>query len=101
MSNRLEQRPGGEIALLGRVNVETVLDFREQMLAHLLSRPGSRVVFDLSSLQIDGSVVLALLVDILRESKKLGTSVEYRACPSSVIKIAELSGVERILPLVA
>lgn len=99
MSNRLLEKSGGEVAVLGRVSLDTVLDYREQMLAQVLIRPGGKVVFDLSSVEIDGSVVLALLVDVLRESNRLGTTIEYQACPPSVISIAELSGLQQVLPM--
>ena len=59
----------------------------------------TRVVFYLETIELDGSAVIALLVDALRVAKKSGVAVESQGCSSQLMKIAAVNGVDNILPL--
>lgn len=59
----------------------------------------TRVAFDLETIELDGSAVIALLVDVLPVAKKSGVAVEFQGCSSQLMKIAAVNGVDNILPL--
>ena len=83
--------------MTGLVNIESVVDYRDKMMAEIVGK--TRVAFDLETLELDGSAVIALLVDVLRAAKKTGVNVEYQGCSPQLMKIAAVNGVDNILPL--
>jgi len=85
------------VAITGLVNIESVVDYRAKMMAEIVGK--TRVAFDLETLELDGSAVIALLVDVLRVAKKTGVDVEFQRCSPQLMKIAAVNGVDNILPL--
>lgn len=85
------------VAITGLVNIESVVEYRDRMLAEIAGK--TRVAFDLETLELDGSAVIALLVDVLRAARKTGVDVEYQRCSPQLMRIAAVNGVDNILPL--
>ena len=85
------------VTLTGLINIASVVDYRDRMMTEIVGK--TRVVFDLEALQLDGSAVIALLVDVFRAARKTGVDIEYRCCSPQLMKIAEVNGVDSILPL--
>ncbi|HAK51794.1 MAG TPA: hypothetical protein DCM54_07820 [Gammaproteobacteria bacterium] len=87
------------VTLQGLVSIDSVVSFSELMMSELNNSRSAKVVFDLSKLELEGSAVIALLVGVMREARRLGIEIEYKSCSTSLIEIAEVSGVDQILPL--
>lgn len=87
------------MTLQGLVSIDSVVSFSELMMSELNNSRSAKVVFDLSKLELEGSAVIALLVGVMREARRLGIEIEYKSCSTSLIEIAEVSGVDQILPL--
>ena len=85
------------VAMIGLVAIESVVDYRDKMVSEIVGK--SRVVFDIEALELDGSAIITLWVDIFRAAKKAGVDIEYRGCSPKLMKIAEVNGVNNILPL--
>lgn len=86
-----------EIPKLGRRELFEIRKSMGIMMAEIVGE--IRVAFDLETIEMDGSAVIALLVDVLRVAKKSGVAVEFQGCSSQLMKIAAVNGVDNILPL--
>lgn len=65
----------------------------------LFGSPATAVVLDLSHVERTDSAGLALLVEWLRQARRLHKNLHFRAIPEQLLAIAKASGVEAVLPL--
>lgn len=65
----------------------------------LFGSPEAALVLDLSRVGRTDSAGLALLVEWLRQARRLHKNMHFRAIPEQLLAIAEASGVEAVLPL--
>ena len=85
------------VAMTGLINIESVIGYRNKMMAEIDGK--TSVAFDLETLELDGSAVIALLVDVFRVAKETGVDIEYQRCSPKLMKIAAVNGVDNILPM--
>jgi phospholipid transport system transporter-binding protein len=81
------------VRLEGELTLESVTACLERDLP-----VGSLVVFDFSGVTRVDSSALALLLAWLRRAKTRGSAVELRALPESLLSLAQLYGVDTLLP---
>lgn len=65
----------------------------------LFGSPEAALVLDLSRVERTDSAGLALLVEWLRQARRLHKNLHFRAIPEQLLAIATASGVEAVLPL--
>jgi phospholipid transport system transporter-binding protein len=87
-------------ALRGPVTLANLQDVRRQGEA-ALAAAGTRASIDLSGLTQGNSAALAVLMAWFRRAQSLGKSVIFTGAPVELQKIMELSGMSRVLPVVA
>ncbi len=88
----------GEVRMIeGLVNVDTVVDHRDALIESIKSE--GCTTFDLADLKVHGSAVIAMLISVVRESRKLGHEVSFVNCPVALLEIAEACGVREFLPV--
>jgi phospholipid transport system transporter-binding protein len=81
------------VRLEGALTLETVTACLERDLP-----VGNLVVFDFGGVTRVDSSALALLLAWLRRAKARGSAVELRALPESLLALAQLYGVDALLP---
>jgi phospholipid transport system transporter-binding protein len=81
------------VRLEGALTLETVTACLERDLP-----AGSLVVFDFGGVTRVDSSALALLLAWLRRAKARGSAVELRALPEPLMALAQLYGVDTLLP---
>lgn len=85
------------IQISGVLDVHTVTQLRE--VGTSLLKDVANPVFDLSQVTQCDSSALALLTAWARDAKKLGKEVRFTHLPSSLMAIAKLSALEKVLGL--
>jgi ABC-type transporter Mla MlaB component len=98
--------PGNVHRVSGRVDVDTVAACLQQMLVELSvegqegqeGEDRQAIQFDLSAMEVEGSVALAMLVDVTRQARLIGKKVTFLSASEELRQIADLHGVRRILP---
>ena len=89
----------GCIKLSGVVDVETVTGYREELLELIRSDASHKLEIDLGGLEIHGTAVIALLISVVRESRKIQKEVLFKNCPENLFAVARACGVAGILML--
>ncbi len=100
MSSSPLQDGQNEFRVTGLVNVETVANYRDEMVARIKSADIQNIEIDLSSVDASGSAIIALLISLMREARKNGKRVTFIHSPDNLIAIAHACGVDGILGLV-
>ncbi len=94
-------RPGPD----GRYALEGVLDFatvsRLAASADALLKRGAEIDIDLAQVQSANSAGLALLLEWLDIARARGASLTYRNLPDSLARIAAVSNLGSLLPVVS
>ena len=83
--------------LLGRLTVHNVTDYQQQGNELLIASPLG-VGFDLSEAEVEGSVVIALLISWQRKALAKGKTLTITNAPENILAMADVSGVRSILP---
>jgi phospholipid transport system transporter-binding protein len=88
---------GSHLLVSGVLSFATVSDVRS--MGNELLKNISEPVFDLKGVTSSDSAALALLSAWAREAKRLGRSVRFINVPTSLMHIALLSNLEKVLSL--
>jgi len=89
----------GCIQLSGVVDVETVAGYRDELVELIGLNVSHKLVIDLGRLEIHGTAVIALLISVVRESRKIQKEVLFKNCSENLLAIARACGVAEILKL--
>ncbi len=95
----IQELSQGCIKLSGVVDVETVVGYREELLELIRSDASHKLEIDLGGLEIHGTAVIALLISVVRESRKIQKEVLFKNCPENLLAVARACGVAGILML--
>ena len=99
MPDTVHQEAPDLLRLSGKVNLDTVVSYRDRLF-ELLSVNSSKVVrIDLRDVEVHGSAILTLLISLVRESRKLQKKVIFHNCPQDLLAVAHASGISNILKL--
>jgi len=93
---RIEETGHGSWVLLGDLSFTTVPALRGALDINSADRP--RISIDLAGVTRSDSAGLALLVEWLRESDRLGKTITFLNMPVQMQSIARVCGLEAILP---
>ncbi len=96
---QIDQAHGtGGFRLSGALSFATVPEVLASSM-NLLRRSGASVYIDLQAVERSDSAGLALLVEWLRVARRLNKTITFRNIPPQMRAIAQVSGLEEILPL--
>ena len=95
----IQEQAQGCIKLSGVVDVETVAGYRGALLELIRSNASHKFEIDLGTLEIHGTAVIALLVSVVRETRKVQKEVLFKNCPENLLAVARACGVAGILML--
>jgi len=93
---RIEETGQGSWLLVGDLSFTTVQDLRGGLDIKSADRPG--ISIDLAGVTRSDSAGLALLIEWLRESERLGKTITFLNMPAQMQSIARVCGLEDILP---
>jgi len=93
---RIEETGNGNWLLVGDLSFTTVPAFRGKL--DIKSTDHPRISIDLAGVTRSDSAGLALLIEWLRESERLGKTITFLNMPSQMQSIARVCGLEGILP---
>jgi phospholipid transport system transporter-binding protein len=89
----------------GRFRVSGVLDFASVGALETASRPllaaAPDAVVDLAGVERANSAALVLLIEWLAQAQRTNRRIRFAGLPRSVLEIAEVSNVTRLLPVEA
>lgn len=85
------------IALAGEIDMYTSPEFRDD-LRSCIQRGASAVVVDLSAATFIDSTFLGILIGGVKLIRERGGEINV-ACPDSMRRIFELTGLDRVLPI--
>ena len=95
----LEKVAECRLKVKGKINFETVLELKKQGEEFLRSGSGQCVI-DLSGVIDGGSAAVSLLLSWLRYSHEHNIQLSYCDLPVDMLDVAQLSGVDQLLPLI-
>ena len=95
--SRIEETGHGSWMLVGDLSFATVPTFRGGLDINSADRP--RISIDLAGVTRSDSAGLALLIEWLRESERLGKTITFLNMPAQMQSIARVCGLEGILPV--
>jgi anti-anti-sigma factor len=87
------------LRLSGVVDYATVVEQRQRLIGLISSSASQKLVIDLGEIKVRGAVVIALLISLIRESRKIQKEVRFQNCPEHLRAVASACGVADILPL--
>lgn len=82
----------------GDLTYATVTTLRSES-RNLFATAAGELEFDLGGVERADSAGLALLIDWMRSARAAGGSLRFRAMPSQMRAIAEVSDLDEVLPL--
>jgi len=97
---RIERGAEGELRMIGVLDYSSGPALREAGRA-LIADSRSALMLDCSAVERSSSVGLSLLLAFMRDAKAAGVELRVTALPDDMEKIAKVSGLLDILPLVA
>ncbi len=97
----LQSGASGELRLAGVLDLHSGAALREDGRRLIAAARDRELVLDCSGVIRSSSVGLALLLAWLRDAQAAGKSLQIRALPEEMRKIAEVSELEALLPLQA
>jgi phospholipid transport system transporter-binding protein len=92
---RIEETGHGSWKLAGDLSFSTVPDLMKEM--DIRSADRNRISIDLAGVTRSDSAGLALLIEWLRESERLGKSITFLNMPTQMQSIARICGLGEIL----
>ena len=95
----LRETDQGSIQLSGLIDVTTVAAYREALREKMGSNASHKLEIDLGGVEIHGTAVIALLISVVRESRKIHKEVLFKNCPENLLAVANACGVAEILGL--
>jgi phospholipid transport system transporter-binding protein len=93
---RIEETGHGSWLLVGDLSFTTVPALRGELDMKSADRP--RISIDLAGVTRSDSAGLALLIEWLRESERLGKTITFLNMPAQMQSIARICGLDGILP---
>ena len=94
----LTDQGGGRFALEGKLSFTSVPGLLQQG-ARLFAGAEQAIEVDLSGVRRCDSAGLALMVEWLSHARRLKRSLRFQHVPAQILRMAEVSGLENILPL--
>jgi phospholipid transport system transporter-binding protein len=94
---RIERQGEGSFLLCGELNFATVPALLRA--GDSLFEGRESVTLDLKNVSRSDSAGLALLVEWTRQAREHGATLEFRNIAPQMLAIAQVSGLDRILPL--
>jgi phospholipid transport system transporter-binding protein len=94
---RIEETGHGSWMLVGDLSFTTVPALRGGLVIKSADRP--RISIDLAGVTRSDSAGLALLIEWLRESERLGKTITFLHMPAQLQSIARICGLDGILPV--
>ncbi len=85
------------VALSGDLDLATAPELRTALLEALTERP--TIVVDMTDLRFLDSTGLGVLVRVHKRAKALGGVVAFAAVPGNVVKILEVTCLDRVFPV--
>ncbi|MDK2797424.1 MAG: phospholipid transport system transporter-binding protein [Tepidiphilus sp.] len=85
------------VPLEGRIDLRSVTGFLDRWPEGVAA--GSRVLVDASGVSGCDSSLVALLIDWLRRARRCGAMIEIAGLPHQALALAQLYGVDTLLPL--
>ena len=86
------------VPLEGRIDLRSVTGFLDRWPDGAAA--GSRILVDAIGVSGCDSSLLALLIDWLRRARRCGARLEIAGLPQQAVALAQLYGVDTLLPLV-
>jgi phospholipid transport system transporter-binding protein len=86
------------LLLEGRIDLRSVTGFLARWPAEVSA--GSRVLVDAAGVSACDSSLVALLIEWLRRARRAGATLEITRLPQQALALAQLYGVDTLLPLV-
>lgn len=99
MSEHVQRISPDCLLLRGVVSLDTVVDYRNELVELVASSDVEVIRIDLGSVEIKGSVVLSLLISLVRDSRKLQKRVIFQHCSENLLAVARANSVDDILQL--
>ncbi len=99
MSEYVRRISPDSLFLHGVVSLDTVVDYRNELIELVAASDVDIIRIDLGSVEIKGSVVLSLLISLVRESRKLQKQVIFQHCSENLLAVARANSVDDILQL--
>lgn len=97
-SAAIEKDSEGCYKISGELNMHTVPEIWRKANA-LLQSTTQALCFDLAGIQRSDSAGLALLIEWMRAARRMDVPVTFRNLPPQLLQIAQVSGLETILPV--
>ena len=98
MDFRIEAMGQGLFRIEGDLTFATVPTAGEESLS-LFNRAGGELSIDLQAVSHTDSAGIALLIDWMRQAKKLHKTLRFLNVPAQMLAIAQVSGLDQILSL--
>ena len=95
----LKRIESGEIKVIGRLVLGEVMPLLKSSSSYF-SGDGAALVFDLTDVEQSDSAGVALLVEWMAMAKGSGQAISFKALPKQMLDIAQVSGVDELLPLI-
>lgn len=96
MSARLERRGGGEFAVRGELDFDSVAALWQE--SEKLFREELPQCIDLAEVSRSNSAGVALLVDWLRQARRRDRKLRFVNVPSQMVSIIEVADLDTVLP---
>ncbi|MBQ62202.1 MAG: hypothetical protein CMQ19_09010 [Gammaproteobacteria bacterium] len=87
------------LQLSGVVDYASVVEQRQRLAGLISATASHKLVIDLGDIKVRGAVVIALLISLVRESRKVQKELRFQNCPDHLRAVASACGVADILPL--
>ena len=94
----LKRTESGEIKVIGQLLLDEVMPLLKSSKAYF-NEEGSALVFDMTEVAQSDSAGVALLVEWMAMAKLSGQAISFKALPKQMLDIAQVSGVDKLLPL--
>ena len=99
MSESARQKSEDCIELTGMIDVDSVAKYRESLTELISAWEPRQLRLELGKIEVRGSAVIALLIWLAREARKLQIDVFFEHSSEELLAIASACGVDKILAL--
>ncbi len=96
----LKRIGSGEVEVSGQLVLDEVIPLLKYSNVYF-NEEGAALVFDLTEVEQSDSAGVALLVEWMAMAKVSGQTISFKAVPKQMLDIAQVSGVDELLPLIS